>query len=74
MSRRGKVTECLSCPLRSLWIMGHSLLTRIFRCMVREIAEDMLRGGGDEYGCGAVIEGRWCLVKSDGEQCTGCGC
>ena len=42
--------------------------------MVREIAEAVLRGGGDEYGCGAVIEGRWCLVKSDGEQCTGCGC
>ena len=33
----------------------------------------MLRGGRDEYGCGAVIEGRWCLVKSDGEHCTGCG-
>ena len=38
-----------------------------------EIAEAVLRGGRDEYGCGAVIEGRWCLVKSDGKHCTGCG-
>jgi len=55
----------ISCPLKSL--ANHCTPT-IFGSMGREIAEALLRGGGDEYGCGAVIEFRWCLVKSDGED------